>query len=106
MPNEIIFDPPKIYFSNINFNYDFYKIDNSYITKTYGDANYLNISFNSFPVSMATSTYFVNGVGIGTMGNSSGLNASSLSLNGTNISNIFITSNYFNETSNQLYNHT
>ena len=87
--SDIIYDPPNIYFPDIKFNYDFYKIDNSYITKTYADTNYLNISYNSFPTSMATSTYFVNGVGIGTIGSSSGLNASSISLNGYNISNIF-----------------
>ena len=55
---------------------------------------------------MATSTYFVNGVGIGIPGNSSGLNALSISLNGTNISNIFITSNVLSNTSNKLYNYT
>ena len=64
LTSDITYDPPKIYFPNIKFNYDFYKIDNSYITKTYADANYLNISYNSFATSMITSTYFVNGVGI------------------------------------------
>ena len=98
--SNLTYNPPTIYFNGINFNYDFYKDENYYITQQYADSHYLTITNGSIGISMASQTYFNGSIGIGTPATTAG------TLNALNINATLIKQNNYNVLSSYDYNTT
>jgi hypothetical protein len=64
-----LYEPPNNYFSNINYNTDFYQVPNDElngISAAYANSHYLQISQGTTPISQASNNRFNGYIGVGT----------------------------------------